>query len=260
VADPTPGNGQSSPSEGTPGDGNGHPGGADPMHGAEPHAGYRVCGAKTRNGGTCRNPPVEGRNRCRMHGGRTHAGGPGHHAATRGGYYSKLLPQGLRKTYDKVLADPETLNAAEEVALLRTRIGQLVSRLQTGETGSVWGDLQAAYSELSAVVRSPEPDPVRFGEAFKRLGDVINRGADIETVWAELYDVVDQKTTVAAREHKRMVDLQAYITSERALALITAIMHSVVRNVPDLQARTRISHDVRALITRGEQEEAPPNA
>jgi hypothetical protein len=62
--------------------------------------------------------------------------------------------------------------------------------------------------------------------------------------------VVDQKTTVAAREHKRMVDLQAYITSERALALITAIMHSVVRNVPDLQARTRISYDVRALITR----------
>jgi hypothetical protein len=187
--------------------------------------------------------------RCHYHGGKSHPGGPGH-PAYRTGFYSKLLPTGLRKTYDKVLADPETLNAAEEVALLRTRIGQLVSRLQTGETGSVWGDLQAAYSELSAVVRSPEPDPVRFGEAFKQLGEVINRGADIETVWEELYDVVDQKTTVAAREHKRMVDLQAYITSERALALITAIMHSVVRNVPDLQARTRISHDVRALITR----------
>jgi hypothetical protein len=188
-------------------------------------------------------------NRCRLHGGLSHPGGPGH-PTTKHGFYSRLLPQGLRRTYDKVLSDPETLNATEEVALLRTRIGQLVSRLQTGETGSVWGDLQAAYSELSAVVRSPEPDPVRFGEAFKQLGDVINRGADIETVWAELYDVVDQKTTVAAREHKRMVDLQAYITSERALALITAIMHSVVRNVPDLQARTRISYDVRALITR----------
>jgi hypothetical protein len=219
------------------------------------------CKAKSKQSGEqCRRWASPGFDVCAIHGGKSHAGGPGHPRATKGGYYSKLLPTGLRKSYDKVLSDPETLNAAEEVALLRTRIGQLVSRLQTGETGSVWGDLQAAYSELSAVVRSPEPDPVRFGEAFKHLGEVINRGADVETVWAELYDVVDQKTTVAAREHKRMVDLQAYITSERALALITAIMHSVVRNVPDLQARTRISHDVRALITRGEQEEAPPNA
>jgi hypothetical protein len=215
------------------------------------------CTAKSKQSGEqCRRNAAPGFTVCAIHGGKSHPGGPAHHGHKHG-FYSKLLPQGLRKSYLKVLSDPETLNATEEVALLRTRIGQLVSRLQTGETGSVWGDLQAAYSELSAVVRSPEPDPVRFGEAFKQLGDVINRGADIETVWAELYDVVDQKTTVAAREHKRMVDLQAYITSERALALITAIMHSVVRNVPDLQARTRISHDVRALITRGEQEEAP---
>ena len=28
-----------------------------------------VCGAKTRNGGTCRNAPLPGTNRCRMHGG-----------------------------------------------------------------------------------------------------------------------------------------------------------------------------------------------
>jgi hypothetical protein len=186
----------------------------------------------------------------------SHPGGPGH-PTTKHGFYSKLLPAGLRKTYEKVLGDPETLNAAEEIALLKTRIGQLVSRLQTGETGSVWGDLQAAFSELSAVVRSPDPDPARFGEALNNLGTIINRGADIEGVWGELYEVVDQKTAVAAREHKRMVDLQAYITSERALALITAIMHSVVRNVSDLDARTRISHDVRALITRGSQEETP---
>lgn len=29
------------------------------------------CGAKTRNGGTCPNPPVNGAKRCRMHGGKT---------------------------------------------------------------------------------------------------------------------------------------------------------------------------------------------
>lgn len=261
LADQPPTNGPPNGSEGSQGPGNGHSEGRQPIQRPPSQATSRpgdrpMCGAKRRDGSFCRNYAAKGCDRCRMHGASNHAGGPGH-PTMRHGFYSKLLPQGLRKTYDKVLSDPETLNAAEEVALLKTRIGQLVSRLQTGETGSVWGDLQAAYSELSAVVRSPDPDPARFTEALNALGQVINRGADIEGVWAELYDVVDQKTAVAAREHKRMVDLQAYITSERALALITAIMHSVVRNVPDLQARTRISHDVRALITRGEQEETP---
>jgi hypothetical protein len=259
MADQPPTNGPPTGSQGTSGAGNGTPDANNPT-GADKPSGRRVCGAQLRGkpGRYCQHSPTPGSNRCKLHGGYSHAGGPGHPRASKGGYYSKLLPAGLRKTYDKVLADPETLNAAEEVALLRTRIGQLVSRLQTGETGSVWGDLQAAFSELNSIARSREPDPARFAEALNHLGEVINRGADVEQVWAELYDVVDQKTTVAAREHKRMVDLQAYITSERALALITAIMHSVVRNVSDLQARTRISHDVRALITRGEQEELPP--
>ena len=43
----------------------------DPMHHhqtEQPHAPL-VCGAATRNGGTCRNPPMLGGTRCRMHGG-----------------------------------------------------------------------------------------------------------------------------------------------------------------------------------------------
>lgn len=43
----------------------------NPMHqpqAEQPHAPL-VCGAATRNGGTCRNPPMLGGTRCRMHGG-----------------------------------------------------------------------------------------------------------------------------------------------------------------------------------------------
>lgn len=215
------------------------------------------CTAKSKQSGEqCKRMACAGFTVCAIHGGKSHAGGPGHPRATRGGFYSRLLPQGLRKTYDKVLADPESLNAVEEIALLKTRIGQLVSRLQTGETGSIWGDLQAAYSELSAVMRGPDPDPARFRECLNRLGEVISRGADVETCWEELYEAIDKKTGVAAREWRRQVDLKQVITAERALALITAIMHSVVRNVADLQARTKISQDVRALIA-SQQEETP---
>jgi len=47
------------------------------------------CGARTRAGPACRNPPVTGRRRCRMHGGAKGSGAPrGNRNAVKHGYYS----------------------------------------------------------------------------------------------------------------------------------------------------------------------------
>lgn len=42
-----------------------------PAPGAEPHAAPKICGAKTRSGKPCRQHPIRGGTRCRMHGGST---------------------------------------------------------------------------------------------------------------------------------------------------------------------------------------------
>jgi hypothetical protein len=62
------------------------------------------CGARTRRGGRCRQHPVRGRRRCRMHGGHSHGAGPrliwqpGLEAAwvARRAYIERLHAQGLR--------------------------------------------------------------------------------------------------------------------------------------------------------------------
>ncbi|TLM66294.1 MAG: hypothetical protein FDZ69_06545 [Deltaproteobacteria bacterium] len=46
-----------------------------------------VCGAKTRSGAACKNRPVAGRKRCRMHGGTSPTGGQ--HWNFKHGFYSK---------------------------------------------------------------------------------------------------------------------------------------------------------------------------
>lgn len=46
-----------------------------------------ACGAKTRAGGRCKNQPVRGKKRCRMHGGLSHAGED--HWNYKHGYWSK---------------------------------------------------------------------------------------------------------------------------------------------------------------------------
>jgi len=47
------------------------------------------CGAKTRKGTPCKNPPVTGKRRCRMHGGAPGSGAPlGNRNALKHGYYT----------------------------------------------------------------------------------------------------------------------------------------------------------------------------
>ena len=49
------------------------------------------CGAKTRSGAPCRNPPVTGKKRCRMHGGAKGSGAqPGNKNAVKHGLHSRL--------------------------------------------------------------------------------------------------------------------------------------------------------------------------
>jgi hypothetical protein len=48
------------------------------------------CGAKTRSGGACKSPAVQGRSRCRMHGGAGESGAPlGNTNARKHGLYTR---------------------------------------------------------------------------------------------------------------------------------------------------------------------------
>jgi hypothetical protein len=48
------------------------------------------CGAKTRSGGSCRSPAVQGKKRCRMHGGAAGSGAPrGNKNAQKHGRYTR---------------------------------------------------------------------------------------------------------------------------------------------------------------------------
>lgn len=61
----------------------------EPMQGVDDGLLHTHCGARTRNGKPCRNPPVTGKVRCRMHGGAYGSGAqPGNTNALKHGRYS----------------------------------------------------------------------------------------------------------------------------------------------------------------------------
>lgn len=70
-----------------------------PMHGFESPEELQTCGAKTRSGAPCRNHPVTGKRRCRMHGGAKGSGGQRDNKnALKHGHYSTEAVQERKQT------------------------------------------------------------------------------------------------------------------------------------------------------------------
>ncbi len=73
----------------------------------QPHE--RICGARTRGGNPCKNPPVTGTRRCRMQGGAHGSGAPiGNRNALKHGLYTALA-KAERREVRRLIAESEAL-------------------------------------------------------------------------------------------------------------------------------------------------------
>lgn len=203
-----------------------------------------TCGAKTRSGHSCKNAPVTGSRRCRMHGGKTPRGMA--LPQTTHGRYSKDLPTRLAARYAESQADPDLLNLNEEIALLDSRLGELLRRVDSGESGQTWRDLKATFVAMEQAQRAKE-----FGEVARLLGELgalIRHGHSDYAAWADVRTLIDQRRKLVESEGKRRKDMQDMITSEKAMVLVSALTDSVRRHVNDRTVLAAISTDIRALL------------
>ncbi|HJT76742.1 MAG TPA: hypothetical protein VJ739_06030, partial [Gemmataceae bacterium] len=198
----------------------------------------------------CPSAPLAGTTRCKMHGGVGVRGIA--HPGFRGAGYSKDLPKYLAKTYRQAVDDPDLLSMRNEVALLHVRLEELTRRLGTPESGRGWAELRAARDRMHEA-RSI-PDAAARGAALARELEVIDRvilhGSEHEANWAEVERAVARKVAVAAREWKRLVDLQQLITAESAMQLVAGIMLAVKEHVTDPNALQGIAQKMRLLLHR----------
>src|SRR4051794_20502728 len=98
----------------------------------------KACGARTRSGDPCRRSASQN-GRCRNHGG---ASLPSIASPTlRTGRYSKDIPTRMAARYQEAQADPELLMLRDEIALLDSRLSDVLSRVDSGESGAVWAEV-----------------------------------------------------------------------------------------------------------------------
>jgi len=85
----------------------------------QPHA--SVCGAKTRKGSLCKNRPVTGKRRCRMHGGAPGSGAPlGNSNALKHGLYTEEA-KAERREIRRLIDESEALLKSLTEAVNRRR-------------------------------------------------------------------------------------------------------------------------------------------
>lgn len=212
-----------------------------PMRDDNPHA-RRICGAMTRMGSPCKGQPMAN-GRCRMHGGATPAGLGLPQFKT--GRYSKYLPARLADRYHEAAQDPELLALRDDIALLDSRLAELVQRVDTGESSQFWESFKKAIRAYSKVrgVRDRDKGDAAWGAVLDVLAD-----ADQDySAWAEVISLIDLRSKLSERERKRLSDMQQMMTNEQAMTLLGAVAGVIRKHVHDRDTLAAITADLRAI-------------
>lgn len=203
------------------------------------------CNASRTNGEQCKAWAMPN-GKCRVHGGTTPKGMASPHFQT--GRYSKYLPARLAGRYEESSADTELLALREEVSLVDSRLADLLKRVDTNEAGYWWKELQLVHKEYQEAVK--KSDIAAMSKSLAELWHIIKAGVSDYAAWNEVYGVLEQRRKLVESERKRLIEMQQYLTAERAMLLISALVDIVQRNVDDKIVIAKINAEVGALIVR----------
>jgi len=211
------------------------------------YRGIKRCQAwNSRQGRQCEHAAMKGRHVCRSHGGLSRRGILAPNFKT--GRYSKDLPTRLIANYEASLSDSELLSIRESIALLDVRLLDLLSRVDTGESGKLWSDTAAAWKMLKKAMKNQ--DAMQTASAIDELNEKITNGHLDYMAWREIYAVLNDRRKAAESEQKRLIAMNQMISSEDAMVLVSAIIDVVRRNIPDRETLARISTEIAVLMER----------
>lgn len=203
------------------------------------------CEAKSKQSGhQCKRHAVAGKTVCAIHGGKTPSGIASPQLVH--GRYSKHLPSKLAGLYQTALADEELLNLRQDVALIDTRLAELIGRIEEGDAGTAWMGVRDTYRHLAKAIN--EKDVVSTAIYLSDLGAYIDDGLAERGLWEEISRLLDQRRRLTESERKRLIEAQQVITAEKAMLLVGAIVGIIKANVTDRDTLSKISADIERLV------------
>lgn len=203
------------------------------------------CEAKAKSSGKqCQRRAVDGMKVCTVHGGLTPGGIASPNLKT--GKYSRFLPTRLIERYEAAVTDETLLELNAEIALLDARLADLLTRVDTGESGALWASAIKAFGEFRKAYRSN--DSIDMLKKMLELEAIFADGQADYSAWAEVQNVIQQRRALVETERKRRVDMQQMIDSKQAMLLFGAVAGIIKARVSDRDTLAAISADLNGLL------------
>lgn len=210
------------------------------------HKNQRRCIAwNTRTGAQCEALATKrsgAAQKCRSHGGAVILRGidsPG----VKHMRYSQVLPTRMAARFVQSTNDPDLLSLQAEISLVDARIEDLLTRVDSGESGATWVRALNQYVELSASIK--EGNAAGMIAWLDKLRETIDAGLSDYHNWAEIGGAIEARRKLVESERKRLIDIQGMITVTEAMALMRVLTDSIQRNVSDPTALRMIQNDIK---------------
>lgn len=136
------------------------------------------------------------------------------------------LPDGLRQTFWRAMAQMDTRNVFGEMATFQTRIDQLATRLATSQEASAWW-IQMANLGKQARDAAAAGDQKDADRAINQMVKMAERGAKEEVQWRELLQCVQKLARLKKLQANIERDNKAYLSMTDAMAIIETMAQSM---------------------------------
>jgi hypothetical protein len=207
---------------------------------------------------------MRGKTKCASHGGKNLSGMAS--PTFKHGRYSKVLPARLAANYEASITDQELLSLRSEISLIDARVMELISKVDSGEAGKLWLDLQKSMAEFDNLQRQASAaydDEKKRADLLKASADTLNsikgmikHGASEWMIWQEIADGLENRRKLTETEQKRLVAMQTMVTTEQAMILVSALTAAVKKHVTDVQQLSKIQTEFVRLVNTGNEQPA----
>ncbi len=212
---------------------------------ASKHPNPNKCGAKLRKSQPpryCQRYPMPN-GRCHLHGGLSPKGPAA--ASYQGKGFSKYFPsKKLGKIFARSFEDPELTRSRKDLAIVETRLVELIQSLNTQQNGSLWTQLRSKHREL----KRSKPTSTKAANLFKEIGELVERGSNDSLIWNEIAKQIDLRRRLLDSETKRIHVAHQVMTAEEVRMLIDSVANLIRDHVKDRQTLQKISEGLIEFI------------
>ncbi|MBI1314501.1 hypothetical protein GC176_24680 [bacterium] len=155
------------------------------------------------------------------------------------------LPERLQAVYEAALADPDLASMKHELAALDAILADFASNLDGFDRQGI-ATLRDSQNEIQAAIAAGDDE--RLAAAVDAQGALLDAEATQMQRVFEFADLMEQRSRIAAREHRRMVQLDAMVRFDELLVRIGLMMEAVRQNVRDNAAIALIATEWQRIL------------